>query len=108
MTIKTLPISTNRLYYGRKILTKEARENKEAMAWEMRAAWKGKPLEGNIKLTIDLYWPDNRPHDWDNLKALGDSGNGILWNDDSQIVEATVRKHVDRISPRIDLSVESI
>jgi len=35
-----------------------------------------------------------RKPDIDNvLKAVGDAGNGVLWHDDAQIVEATIVRH---------------
>jgi len=37
-------------------------------------------------------WSGKKP-DWDNLgKAISDAGNGVLWIDDAQIAEVTVRK----------------
>jgi len=68
------------------------------MQWQV-----GEPLEGALKVEIVFYmrrpksvkrkYPTVKP-DLDNLeKALYDAGNGILWNDDSQIVTHTVSKY---------------
>ena len=63
-----------------------------------------------LRVDVDAYWPQptstpkrdrgrvawrpSRP-DGDNiLKAVQDAGNGVLWHDDAQIVEACVRKYV--------------
>lgn len=105
MTLRTLPLSTNRLYRGRRFLTAEGKANKEALAWEMRAEWRGVPLRGPVALDITLYWPDARRHDLDNIKGLLDAFTGILYEDDSQIVELRIRKGVDRANPRIELQV---
>lgn len=44
--------------------------------------------------------------DWDNFaKAFCDSANGILWNDDSQIVHADVAVFLDRKNPRTEVKV---
>lgn len=61
-----------------------------------------KKLEGAIKLEIVFYipkprsvkrkYPTVRP-DLDNfLKAFKDAANGILWNDDSQVITVTASK----------------
>lgn len=105
MTLRTLPLSTNRLYRGRRFLTIEGKTNKEALAWEMRAAWRGKPLTGPVALDIALYWPDGRRHDLDNIKGLLDAFTGILYGDDSQIEELRIRKAVDRINPRVEIEI---
>ncbi|QIM50777.1 RusA family crossover junction endodeoxyribonuclease [Hydrogenophaga crocea] len=34
-----------------------------------------------------------------------DAGTGLLWEDDSQIVELTLRKDYDKTNPRIELIV---
>lgn len=69
------------------------------------------PLAGPISLTVVAYFPcpktDERkrkpcPERWsmsqkdaDNiLKAVGDAGNGVLWNDDRQVVNASVQKRI--------------
>lgn len=100
--ILTIPnVSTNRLYTnsrstGRRILTKIARDTKEAWAWEAKNQYRGKPVEKAVEIRIDLYFPDRRRRDGDNIKALLDSMTGILWKDDSLIEAHMVRKHVVR------------
>lgn len=96
----TIPnVSTNRLYTnsrstGRRILTKIARDTKEAWGWEAKSQYQGEPIEKEFDLRIDLYFPDRRRRDGDNTKALLDSMTGILWKDDSLIEAHMVRKHI--------------
>jgi|SRR5581483_2717080 len=109
MTLRTLPVSTNRLFQGRHILTREARETKEALAKEIWVAWRQKPIFGPVAVDIIVYWPDARRRDLDNaLKNLLDAGTHLLWTDDSQIEELRIRKGVDRSNPRIEIEVATI
>ena len=67
------------------------------------------PLEGPIRLRVFAVWPLAKSNhsktnpvprsffvsprdDYDNvLKAIGDAGNGIVWADDGQIVDARIQ-----------------
>ena len=108
LTLKTMPVSTNRLYRGRRFLTNEGRGNKEAMAWEAKAAWRKPPLQGPVAVSVALYWPNARNHDLDNIKGLLDAFTGVLYEDDSQIVELHISKHIDRENPRVELELDSV
>lgn len=47
---------------------------------------------GYFSLDVVCYGSHPRS-DWDNLgKAISDALNGILWNDDSQVIDGRVRK----------------
>jgi len=64
------------------------------------------PVRGPIVLDADFFLGNRRKVDWDNLsKLVCDALNGIVWDDDSQIVRAYVGKFVDRVSPRTELRV---
>lgn len=111
LTLLTLPLSTNSLYahVGRhRFLTSRAETNKEAMGWEVRSQYHGKPLEGPVRLKIALYWPDARNRDVDNIKALLDACTGILWADDGQIADLHITKAVDRKNPRVEMEVSTL
>jgi len=96
----TIPnVSTNRLYTrsrttGRKILTKIARETKEAWAWEAKSQFMREPFAEELEIRIDLFFPDKRRRDADNTKALFDAMTGVLWEDDSLIAAYMTRKHI--------------
>lgn len=105
--LKTLPLSTNRMYQGRRFLTKQAREYKETVAWEVRTQYRGKPIDTPVRLKIALWWPDKRRHDLDNIKGFLDAMTGILYEDDSQIVELNITKGIDRENPRVEITVDS-
>lgn len=49
--------------------------------------------------------PTKKP-DWDNIgKIIADSLNGVAYNDDTQIVDAQVRKFYSH-APRVDVTIE--
>lgn len=109
LLFKTFPLTTNSLYAHvgrRRFLTQKARDNKQALGWEARGQFTGTPHIGLLSLKLAFWWPDKRKHDIDNLKTLLDSLTGIVWEDDSQIVELHVTKGVDRENPRLEMEVE--
>jgi Holliday junction resolvase RusA-like endonuclease len=64
------------------------------------------PARGPVALHVDFYMGNARKVDWDNLaKLVCDALNGIVWDDDSQIVRADVGKFVDRAKPRVEMTV---
>jgi len=103
--ILTKPISVNRLYCGRRFLTKEGKAIKEAMAWEVKNQWKHKILDKAIGIEIYFFVP-NKKSDLDNLlKGLLDILTGIIYKDDSQIYAIHCYKVIDKQRPRIEIEV---
>jgi Holliday junction resolvase RusA-like endonuclease len=51
-------------------MTAEGKALKEAYQWEARSQWKGKPLEGDIEVSITLYFGTKRRADLDNFNKL--------------------------------------
>jgi crossover junction endodeoxyribonuclease RusA len=102
------PPSLNRLYRvvrGRPILSREAREYR-ARVQVMLLAEGYRPTSSPVAPSIWLYRP-RRTGDADNaLKALLDALNGILWLDDSQVVELHLYRLDDKNNPRVELRVE--
>jgi Holliday junction resolvase RusA-like endonuclease len=66
---------------------------------------RGAPLTGPLAVTIDLYWPDRRKHDADNIKVLLDALTGIVWEDDGQISDLHIVKWFDKAEPRVKMKV---
>ena len=79
---------------------------KEAMGWEAKAQYKGKPLVGDLRVHIDMYVPDRKRRDLDNIKGVLDALTGILWEDDSQIVDCRTIKVLSPDDPRFEIGVE--
>jgi len=79
---------------------------KEGYQWEMKNQYKGKPLLNAISVVAEFYFKDNLRRDVDNYnKLVLDAGVGLLWKDDSQIVELIIRKHVDKKNPRVEMII---
>jgi Holliday junction resolvase RusA-like endonuclease len=88
---------------------KETRAYEGVVHWyaaraRARKRW---PMDASYRVEVVLYMPDRRTRDGDNvLKSIQDGANGVLWKDDRQVVETTVRKDLDRDDPRAEVVVE--
>ena len=101
------PLSTNHIYkrHGNFIyLSKEGKNLKESYMWQIKSQYRGEPLMGSVKLTVELYFGDKRIRDIDNYnKLLLDACSGLLFIDDKQITELTIKKFYDKENPRIEI-----
>jgi Holliday junction resolvase RusA-like endonuclease len=88
-------------------LSAEGKALREQYQWEARAQWKGKPLEGDIEVSIKLYFGTKRRADLDNFNKLSlDALTGIGYLDDSQIAKLTIERGYDKARPRIKVNVK--
>jgi Holliday junction resolvase RusA-like endonuclease len=79
----------------------------EDYGWGAKAQWRGKPLQGEIVLSVTFYFKTKRRRDLDNQnKILFDALSGIVYVDDSQISELRLRREYDRARPRIEIQVQ--
>ena len=85
-------------YTRQAFIPASTRDYMKALSMIAKAQMQGKPpLTGKLKIRVELYRnkkPDCKGFgDGDNhLKAVFDALNGIVWEDDSQIVEGTFQK----------------
>lgn len=87
-------------------MTNEGKDLKESYGWQAKSQWKQKILEGDVRLSIELYHGTKRKSDIDNFnKILLDSMTGIVYEDDSQIVEMNTKKFYDKENPRIEIII---
>lgn len=109
-----LPTSTNKLYSRTRRgvrLSDEAKVYKEYAALTAMNIWRQKydmsePLKGSLSITYRFY---GSKADWDNLcKALGDSMNKIIWDDDVQIIEAHIYMFRKDKNRRVEVSVSEL
>ncbi len=64
------------------------------------------PVEGPMELRVRFFMATGRRTDGDNLmKNVWDSFNEIVWLDDSQVVEWSGAKSVDKTNPRTEVQV---
>jgi Holliday junction resolvase RusA-like endonuclease len=51
-------------------MTAEGKTLKEQYQWEAKSQWEGQPLEGEIEVSITLYFGTKRRADLDNFNKL--------------------------------------
>lgn len=108
IVLHTEPISVNRMYRGRRFLSKDGKAIKDAYAWEIRSQLKIDPIEAKIRADVTFYFKNPRM-DIDNaLKGLLDCMTGIAYKDDSQILELHVYKKIDKLNPRIEICIQEL
>jgi crossover junction endodeoxyribonuclease RusA len=107
------PKSTQHIYglacrgrFPHRYMTPEGKRLKWEYQLEARAQWKGKPLKGEVRMHVMLYFGTKRRADWDNFHKLScDALSGIAYDDDSQIRQVTVMLAYDKQKPRIEIAV---
>ena len=57
-----------------------------------RGGWKN--TAGRVKVRVLLTFPDKRRRDVDNIKLLLDALEGVVYDNDCQIFELTIRKQI--------------
>lgn len=116
ITLQGEPKSTSHIYkmtcrgsFASMYMSKEGKAIKEGYQWETKSQWKKKPIKGECEVWITLYFGTLRKCDWDNFHKLSmDALSGIVWEGDSQIVEAHVSKRYDKKNPRIEITIIEI
>lgn len=102
----TLPVPPSVNHYLKRTrygvtLTDKAREFKDIVRYTV----KGMKLEGNVRMEVKYYRP-RRAGDIDGpLKLVQDSLQGILYENDKQIIELHVYRFDDKENPRIEVTV---
>lgn len=89
------------------IKSKGAMEFVEEAEWQLKTQYKGQPIESNIKLDLDIYYPNNRSDLSPELFFDTLQKAGVIKND-KQIIEYSCRKLIDRENPRVVCELEEI
>jgi len=113
ITLLGEPISTGGVYksvcrgsFPCVYMTQKGKTLKESYQWQAKSQWKKPIIATSIELDIKLYFGTKRRSDWDNFHKLSmDALSGIVWEDDSQIIKATVEKHYSKENPRIEIEI---
>lgn len=114
ITLLGEPKSTQNCYkyacrgkFGTFYMSKVGKDMKESYFYQVKNQWKKKPIKGDVILDVTLYFGTKRRADIDNFnKLMFDSLTGVVFEDDSQVQEMTIRKKYDKMSPRIELIVK--
>lgn len=87
-------------------MSAEGKKIKEDYKKQAKKQWRKQPLQGELDLTINLYFGTKRKSDWDNFHKLScDALTGIVYVDDNQVQSALVHKHYDKANPRIEIDI---
>lgn len=90
-------------------MTDQGKAIKEAYQWEAKTQWKRKPITGDVALHITFYFKDKRRRDLDNQhKLIWDALSGIVYEDDSQVIEYHVYREFDKARPRTEIEVREV
>ncbi len=96
---------------GQRFTPAKQRGYQEHLQWAAIAAlgaktWDRKPC---FSVELDVYRKSRTRYDLDNAeKQIGDALNGVVWDDDSQIVEWRARKLIDRGRPRVEIRIRAV
>ena len=109
----TLPLPPSANSYWRHVgnrvlLSKEARLYRGMCELAAVAQWKGAPLEGPVRIHADVYMADKRGDLMNREKQLLDAIQGVVMLNDSQVVDMRMVRHLDKLRPRVELTVESV
>jgi Holliday junction resolvase RusA-like endonuclease len=121
-TLPILPIPKGRPRMGKGFAYTPARTRayENELAYMIRNAYKGEPLCGALTVKMVFFLPkpkkpkhkypiSKRSGDLDNfIKSFLDAGNGILWEDDCQIINFNPWKLFAVGAPSIQVSVQDI
>lgn len=109
ITLPTPPSANRywRTYRGRTVVSEDAKIYKTTVGWLARAAVT-EPLRGDVSVTLNWHRPARRG-DLDNVaKVTLDALQGIVYDNDSQIVELHAYRHDDKDNPRMVVRVAEV
>lgn len=108
--ILPLPPSANRYYRnvrGRTLLSKEAREYRDACALAAAGQWRGGPISDPVRIEAHVYMT-LRGDLMNREKQLLDALEGTAIVDDSQVWDMRMIRHLDRKNPRVEITIQPL
>lgn len=96
---------------GRVILAPEVRGFRERAGWEAKKQMLEQGvymLKGDVTAVIHLYRPKPNGDTDGPVKQLFDALQGIVYENDSQIVHYEVTRHDDAKAPRVEMVVDKV
>ena len=108
ITVNGNPIPKGRpKFYNGHAVTPEATRDYEALVKQAASiCWQGEPTTEPVRVEL-LFWRSNKIRcDLDNLvKAVLDALNGVVWEDDGQIIQLVAYKNYNKDRPRVEIKV---
>lgn len=101
------PPALNRMYrtFNNRIILSASARTYKAMV-KLKAFGISPYMKPNRLVVEVILWRPRKSGDLDGfLKAAFDSMNGVLWEDDSQVVEIHAYRLEDKLNPRMDITV---
>src|SRR5690606_12586144 len=95
-------------------LTREAKQYAETVhwyAWEAakRQGWRCTPRGQQVIVRLWYYWPDRRRRDAHNAhKVLLHAMQGVVYEDDRDVLPRVMAAEMDRANPRVEIEVERV
>lgn len=90
-------------------MTQKCVDLKEQWQWEAKSQWKGAPHTGEVAITMTLYHGNKIKRDVDNFtKLVFDALTGIVYQDDNQVAELTIKRAYDKERPRVEVVIHSV
>lgn len=117
ITVPGVPPSVNHQYVRRPTgglaLTREAREYRQtareyAAVAARQQRWTLVPVGEQVIVRLWYYWPDRRRRDAQNNKLLFDALEGVIYEDDRDVLPQVMAAEVDRENPRVEIEVERV
>lgn len=104
------PPTINNYYFKGRILKKSGRDYRQRVI-DLLADKNFTTLEGRLEFNVNVYTPDKRKRDLDNIqKALKDSlTHAKVWEDDEQVDRLVVtRCGIDRPNGRVEVEIKEL
>ena len=111
----SIPPSVNHAYEnngrGGRILTQAAKDWKEeayyvALQAKNKAGWRIPGKAEKLILALWVFWPDKQKRDTHNLhKLIADAFEGVLYENDRQVLIRDMDFMVDREHPRVEVEL---
>lgn len=78
-----------------------------ATAWARKAGWTLSPKGQKVVLRLWYWWPDKARRDTHNReKVLLDALEGVLYEDDCNVLVQEQDYQIDRANPRVEIELE--
>ena len=109
-TVPCRPVGKQRprVYNGRAVTPKRTRDYENTVALYARGAGV-RPIDGAVRLRLELYYDDRRWRDIDNaIKSIQDALEGIAYENDRQIYALEAVKHTGCDEARAEITIEEM